>query len=232
MRGSYDPSALESKWQKKWEEAKVYEVDLKGAQKPYYTHVMFPYPSGDKLHVGHWYNFGPADSFARFMRMRGHDVFSPMGFDAFGLPAENYAVKTGIHPAKSTSENVATMIRQLKRIGCMYDWEKMVNTSTPEYYRWTQWLFLQMFEKGLAYRKEGLVNFCPSCQTVLANEQVHEGRCDRCETEVVQKPLTQWYWKITDYSQRLLDNLHALDWPEKTKTMQRNWIGRKEGINI
>ncbi|PIR50143.1 leucine--tRNA ligase [Candidatus Peregrinibacteria bacterium CG10_big_fil_rev_8_21_14_0_10_54_7] len=228
----YDPAAVEAKWQKKWEKAKVYKVDLQKAKEPFYTHVMYPYPSGDKLHVGHWYNFGPADSFARFMRMHGKDVFSPMGFDAFGLPAENYAIKTGIHPDTSTKKNVETMIRQLKRIGCMYDWDRMVNTSQPEYYKWTQWLFLTMFENGLAYKKEGNVNFCPSCQTVLANEQVWDGKCERCDSEVVQKPMKQWFWKITDYADRLLFGLEKLDWPEKTKIMQRNWIGRKEGINI
>ncbi|MDD5103315.1 MAG: class I tRNA ligase family protein [Candidatus Peribacteraceae bacterium] len=232
MERSYDPSAIEAKWQQKWEEAKIYEVDLKKAKKPYYTHVMWPYPSGDKLHVGHWFNFGPADSFARFMRMKGHDVFSPMGFDAFGLPAENYAIKTGVPPAVSTGKNVKTMIEQLKRMGCMYDWSKMADSSKPEYYQWTQWLFLQMFKHGLAYKKEGSVNFCPKCQTVLANEQVKDGACERCETEVIQKELSQWYWKITQYADRLLEGLEDLNWPEKTKIMQTNWIGKKHGINI
>ena len=228
----YDPSSVEPKWQKKWDEAKAYSVDLTKAKKPYYSLVMFPYPSGDRLHVGHWYNYSPADSWSRYMRMRGHDVFAPMGFDAFGLPAENHAIKTGTPPAESTRKNVQTMITQLKRIGCMYDWDKMVNTSEPEYYRWTQWLFLKMYENKLAYKKLGNVNFCPSCQTVLANEQVWDGKCERCGTEVVQKPLSQWYWKITNYAQKLLDNLDGLDWPEKTKLMQQNWIGRSEGVNI
>jgi len=232
MSRDYDPAQVEPKWQKRWEEAKVSEVDLRKAKNPYYSLVMFPYPSGEKLHVGHWYNFGPADSYARFMRMRGKDVFEPMGFDAFGLPAENYAVKSGIHPAKSTSDNVRTMITQLKRIGCLYDWSKSLDTSQPEYYRWTQWVFLKMYEHGLAYKKEGNVNFCPSCQTVLANEQVWDGKCERCETEVIQKPLEQWFWKITDYAERLLEGHSHLDWPEKTILMQQNWIGRKEGINI
>jgi len=228
----YDPAAVEAKWQKKWEEAKIFSIDLKKAKNPYYTHVMWPYPSGDKLHVGHWYNFGPADSLARFKRMQGFDVFSPMGFDAFGLPAENYAIKSGIPPAKSTADNVKTMIGQLKRMGCMYDWTHSANSSHPEYYQWTQWLFLQMFAHGLAYKQEGNVNFCPSCQTVLANEQCQDGTCERCDTVVVQKPLAQWYWKITDFVERLLKNLDTLDWPEKTKAMQRNWIGKKEGIDI
>jgi leucyl-tRNA synthetase len=155
-----------------------------------------------------------------------------MGFDAFGLPAENYAIKTGIHPNESIAANVKTMIKQLKRIGCMYDWSKMVNTSQPEYYRWTQWLFLEMFKHGLAYKKQGNVNFCPKCQTVLANEQVWEGKCERCSSDVVQKALEQWYWQITKYAQQLLDGLQDLDWPEKTKLMQRNWIDRSEGVNF
>ncbi|MDO8469076.1 MAG: leucine--tRNA ligase [Candidatus Peribacter sp.] len=228
----FDPSKIEAKWQQKWEEAKIFEIDLKKAKNPYYSLVMFPYPSGDKLHVGHWYNFAPADSAARFMRMKGNDVMTPMGFDAFGLPAENYAIKSGIHPDTSTRSNVQTMVKQLRRMGCMYDWSKMVNTSTPEYYRWTQWLFLQMYEHKLAYKKEAPVNFCPSCQTVLANEQAQDGTCERCGTTVIQKNLSQWFWKITDYAERLLQGLGDLDWPEKTKIMQQNWIGRKHGINI
>ncbi|MDD5623520.1 MAG: leucine--tRNA ligase [Candidatus Peribacteraceae bacterium] len=232
MEREFDPSKIEAKWQKKWEEAKIYEVDLKKAKDPYYALVMFPYPSGDKLHVGHWYNFAPADSFARFMRMKGKDVLEPMGFDAFGLPAENYAIKSGIHPDTSTRSNVQTMVKQLKRMGCMYDWSKVVNTSTPEYYRWTQWLFLQMYKHDIAYKKEASVNFCPKCQTVLANEQAQDGTCERCGTAIVQKSLAQWFWKITQYAQRLLDGHAHLDWPEKTKLMQENWIGRSEGINF
>ncbi len=210
----------------------MYKTDLKKAKKPFYSLVMFPYPSGDKLHVGHWYNYAPADSYARFMKLKGYDVFSPMGFDAFGLPAENHAIKKGEHPDGFTDKNVKTMITQLSRIGCMYDWDRMVNTSKPEYYKWTQWLFLQMYKNKLAYKKLGNVNFCPSCQTVLANEQAQEGTCERCGTVVIQKPLEQWFWNIKKYSQKLLDGLDSLDWPEKTKTMQTNWIGRNEGVNI
>lgn len=232
MADQYDPSAVEQKWQQQWADANVYKVDFAKAKDPYFAHVMFPYPSGDKLHVGHWYNFAPADSHARFMRMQGKDVFTPMGFDAFGLPAENYAIKTGVHPTESIGNNVETMITQLKRIGCMYDWDQMVNTSRPEYYKWTQWVFLQMYKQDLAYKKDATVNYCPSCQTVLANEQVWDGKCERCDSEVVQKPLTQWYWKTTAYSQELLDGLEELDWPEKTKLMQTNWIGRSEGVTI
>lgn len=232
MSEYYDPSSVEPKWQKKWEEAKVYETDLKKAKDPFYSLVMFPYPSGDKLHVGHWYNFAPADSYARYMRMQGKDVLEPMGFDAFGLPAENYAIKKGVHPSDSIAENTKTMTNQLQQIGCMYDWSKMVNSSTPEYYQWTQWVFLQMFKHDLAYKKQSPVNFCPSCQTVLANEQAQDGTCERCGTEVIQKPLNQWFWKTTNYAQRLLDGLEDLDWPEKTKLMQKNWIGRSEGAEI
>jgi leucyl-tRNA synthetase len=229
---AYDPSMVEKKWREKWEKKKAYEVDLAKAKDPYYSLVMFPYPSGDRLHVGHWYNFGPADSFARYMRMRGKDVLEPMGFDAFGLPAENYAIKTGIHPAESTAKNVETMVKQLRRIGTMYDWSKTLNTSDPEYYRWTQWLFLQMYKHGIAYKKEANVNWCPKDQTVLANEQVIDGCCERCGTEVVQKLLAQWFWKITAYADRLLEGHKKLDWPEKTKLMQRHWVGKSEGAEI
>ncbi len=232
MYNEYDPSSTEPKWQKKWVEAKLHEVDLKKAKDPFYAMAMFPYPSGDKLHVGHWYNYAPADSFARFMRMKGKDVFEPMGFDAFGLPAENYAIKTGVHPDASTRKNVETMIEQLSRIGMMYDWSKTLNTSTPEYYQWTQWLFLQMFKHDLAYKKEANVNYCPKDQTVLANEQVKDGACERCGTEVIQKSLTQWFFQITKYSQKLLDGLEDLDWPQKTKLMQQHWIGRSEGAEV
>ncbi len=229
---TYDPATVEAKWQKKWEEAKLFEPNLQQSKNPAYHLVMFPYPSGDKLHVGHWYNFAPADSYARFMRMKGREVFEPMGFDAFGLPAENYAIKTGVPPAESIKKNVENMIEQLKAMGCMYDWKRTLNTSDPSYYQWTQWLFLQMYKHKLSYRKEANVNWCPKDQTVLANEQVKDGCCERCGTEVIQKALTQWFWKITDYSQKLLDGLETLDWPEKTKLMQQHWIGRSEGAEI
>jgi len=227
----YEPSKIEPKWQKIWEEKGLYKVDFKKKPK-FYCLVMFPYPSGDKLHIGHWYNFGPIDTYARFKRMQGFNVFEPIGFDAFGLPAENYAIKTGIHPKRSTETNIKYMIKQLKQIGAMYDWSKTVNTSSPRYYKWTQWLFLQLFNNGLAYRKRSSANYCPSCKTVLANEQVADGRCERCDTQVIQKKLEQWFFKITDYAERLLSGLDKLDWPEKTKIMQRNWIGRSEGAII
>lgn len=190
---------------------------------------MFPYPSGDKLHVGHWYNYGPTDSYARFMRMCGKNVLEPMGFDSFGLPAENYAIKTGTPPPATTEKNIAYMEKQLRKIGTMYDWSKEVVTSRPDYYRWTQWVFLQLFKKGLAYRKEAPVNWCHKCQTVLANEQVKEGLCERCDTEVTQKNLTQWFFNIKSYAEHFL-NYEGLDWPSKTILMQENWIGKSEGV--
>lgn len=227
-----DMLSIEKKWQKKWDESKINSFDKKDPNNKYYVLEMFSYPSGAKLHIGHWYNYGPADTFARFMRMNGKNVFQPMGFDAFGLPAENYAIKTGIHPKDSTLKNIATMEGQLKRIGAMYDWDNEVITCVPEYYKWTQWMFLQMYKKGLAYRKEAPVNWCPSCQTVLANEQVKEGLCERCGTVVTRKNLTQWFFKITDYAEELLNDLDKLDWPTKTKLMQKNWIGKSVGGEI
>ncbi len=229
----YDPHAVEPKWRRRWEEGDLFHADLEGADDPCYALVMFAYPSGDRLHVGHWYHYGPADSWARFQRMRGRHVFEPFGFDAFGLPAENYAVKTGIHPRDSTESNVANMIEQLKAMGAMWDWGRTLNTSEPEYYRWTQWLFLKLYEAGLAYRKQAPVWWCPNDQTVLANEQVVEGNtCERCGAEVERRDLTQWFFKITDYADELLEGLDGLDWPRRTKTLQRNWIGRSEGVEI
>ncbi len=226
----YDPVSTEKKWQKRWEESKVYSTDFNDKKRvKYYSLVMFPYPSGDKLHVGHWYNFGPADSFARFQRMRRYNVFEPMGYDSFGLPAENYAIKTGTPPKESTMRNIDHMRKQLKAIGAMYDWDREVITSEPDYYRWTQWVFLNLYKKGLAYKKKAPVNWCPSCQTVLANEQVKEGLCDRCDTEIVNKELSQWFFRISDYAEDLL-NHDGLDWPNKTKLMQTNWIGKSQGI--
>ncbi|MDI6604904.1 MAG: leucine--tRNA ligase [Thermoanaerobacteraceae bacterium] len=223
---------IDRKWQKKWEETKLYKFHPENVDKKLYCLEMFSYPSGAKLHAGHWYNYGPADSWARMKRMQGYEVFHPMGFDAFGLPAENYAIKTGIHPQDSTMHNIETMEKQLKEIGATFDWDYEVITCLPEYYKWTQWVFLQMYKAGLAYRKKAPVNWCPSCKTVLANEQVVEGRCERCGSEVTKKDLTQWFLKITDYAEELLKNLDDIDWPEKTKMMQRNWIGKSEGAEI
>ncbi|HLC66341.1 MAG TPA: leucine--tRNA ligase, partial [Candidatus Nanoarchaeia archaeon] len=232
MAYAYDPTQVEPKWQKKWEEEKVYEIDIRKAKDPFYLLVMFPYPSGAQLHIGHWFQYSIPDSYGRFLRMRGKDVLHPMGFDAFGLPAENYAIKTGVPPVKSIKENTDAMVDQFKRMGVMFDWKYLLNTSTPEYYKWTQWLFQQMFKNKLAYKKLGNVNYCPKDQTVLANEQVWDGKCERCGTEVIQKPLEQWYWQITKYAQRLLDGHKDLDWPEKTKLMQQNWINRSEGAEV
>lgn len=223
---------IDEKWQKIWEENETYKFDDTKLDKKLYTLEMFSYPSGAQLHAGHWFNYGPTDTWARLKRMQGYNVFQPMGFDAFGLPAENYAIKTGIHPEESTLKNIETMEKQLKSMGAMFNWENEVVTCLPDYYKWTQWLFLKLYEKGLAYRKKAPVNWCPSCNTVLANEQVVEGECERCGTEVTKKDLTQWFFKITDYADELLDKLDGLDWPEKTKSMQKHWIGRSYGTQV
>ncbi len=227
-----DYKAVGKKWNKIWQESRLYKFNRQNIANKKYVLEMFSYPSGDKLHVGHWYNYALTDSYARFLRLKGYEVFQPMGFDAFGLPAENYAIKTGIHPKDSTEHNVSVMERQLKEIGAMFDWDYEVVTCREDYYKWTQWLFLQLYKKGLAYRKNAPVNWCPSCNTVLANEQVVDGRCERCESEVCRKNLTQWFFKITDYAEELLDRLPSLDWPEKTKLMQTNWIGKSQGAEI
>jgi leucyl-tRNA synthetase len=223
---------IDKKWQKRWEETGLYKFDRENIEKKLYCLEMFSYPSGANLHVGHWYNFGLTDSWARMKRLQGYNVFHPMGFDAFGLPAENYAIKTGIHPKDSTYSNIETMEKQLKDMGATYDWDYEIITCDPEYYKWTQWIFLKLYEKGLAYRKKAPVNWCPSCKTVLANEQVVDGSCERCHNEVTKRDLTQWFFKITEYAQELLDCIPGLDWPEKTKKIQTNWIGRSEGAEV
>ncbi len=228
----YPFKEIEAKWKKIWDEKQVYKTDLSDDEKKIYCLVMFIYPSGAKLHCGHWYNYGPTDSWARFKKLQGYNVFEPMGYDAFGLPAENYAIKTGVHPYDSTMKNIEDIRKQLKNMGCMYDWDAEMMTCKPEYYKWNQWLFLQMYKKGLAYRKNAPVNWCSSCQTVLANEQVHDGHCERCDTEVIKKDMTQWFLKITDYAEELLENLDKIDWPQKTKLMQKNWIGKSQGAEI
>ncbi len=220
---------IDEKWQKKWEETKLASFNRENVKKKYYCLEMFSYPSGAKLHVGHWYNYGPVDTFARYKKMKGYEVFQPMGFDAFGLPAENYAIKTGIHPYDSTMKNIETMEKQLKEMGAMFNFDAEIITCKEEYYKWTQWLFLKLFEKGLAYRKKANVNWCPSCNTVLANEQVINGLCERCSSQVTKKDLTQWFFKITEYAEELLEGLKDLDWPEKTKKIQTNWIGKSTG---
>lgn len=229
--GNYS-TAIDKKWQDKWAESCLYKFDPNKEGEKLYVLEMFSYPSGSQLHAGHWFNYGPVDSWARFKRMQGYNVFQPMGFDAFGLPAENFAIKTGIHPQDSTIKNIAKMEEQLKAMGAMFNWENEVVTCSPEYYKWTQWLFLKLYEKGLAYRKKAPVNWCPSCQTVLANEQVVDGACERCSTEVTKKDLTQWFFKITNYADELLDKLDGLDWPEKTVAMQKHWIGRSTGSQV
>ena len=227
-----DMKSVESKWQQRWEKSKENVFNKKNADKKYYVLEMFSYPSGAKLHIGHWYNYGPSDSYARFKKMQGFEVFQPMGFDAFGLPAENYAIKTKIHPKDSTEKNIETMEKQLKAIGAMFDWSAEVKTCDEDYYKWTQWMFLKLYENGLAYRKEAPVNWCPDCNTVLANEQVVDGCCERCNSPVVRKNLTQWFFKITDYAEELLQGLDTVDWPEKTKLMQKNWIGKSVGCEV
>lgn len=229
----YPANEIELKWQKYWEEKQVYKTDLSKIEKKLYSLVMFIYPSGAKLHIGHWYNYAPADTWTRLKKLQGYNTFEPIGYDAFGLPAENYAIKTGIHPQDSTLKNIEDIRIQLKRIGAMYDWEKELMTCVPEYYKWNQWLFLKLYEKGLAYRKNAPVNWCESCQTVLANEQVKaDGTCERCDSPVIKKYLTQWFFKITAYAEELLQDLEKVDWPEKTKIMQTNWIGKSVGVEI
>ena len=225
-------TSIDKKWQNKWDETKIYNFDPNKDGEKLYVLEMFSYPSGSNLHAGHWFNYGPVDSWARMKRMQGYNVFQPMGFDAFGLPAENYAIKTGIHPKDSTFKNIETMEKQLKAMGAMFNWENELVTCAPDYYKWTQWLFLKLYEKGLAYRKKAPVNWCPSCNTVLANEQVVEEACERCGTNVTKKDLTQWFLKITDYADELLEMLDDLDWPEKTKSMQKHWIGKSVGSEV
>ncbi|SHM61606.1 leucyl-tRNA synthetase [Caldanaerovirga acetigignens] len=229
---SYDFKKIEAKWQKRWEEQKLYKT-VEDPNKPkYYCLEMFPYPSG-KLHMGHVRNYSIGDVVARFKRMKGYNVLHPMGWDAFGLPAENAAIKHGIHPAKWTWDNIANMRKQLKQLGISYDWDREIATCHPGYYKWTQWFFLKLYERGLAYRKKSYVNWCPSCSTVLANEQVVNGRCERCGAEVGKKNLEQWFFKITEYADELLEDLKRLPgWPEKVKIMQENWIGRSEGVEV
>lgn len=226
----YNPITNEAKWRKIWQESGLYKTPSTPTNKSYNL-VMFPYPSGN-LHIGHWYNFGPADTLARYSKMHGKDVLQPIGFDAFGLPAENAAIARGLMADEWTDHNTSIMTEQLKKIGTMYDWDRMINTSKPEYYKWTQWIFLKLLHAGKAYQKDGLVNWCPSDKTVLANEQVINGKCDRCGTEVERKNLKQWYFKITDYIEPLLADLDSLDWPDRIKDMQRNWIGKSEGAKI
>ncbi|HEX7123495.1 MAG TPA: leucine--tRNA ligase [Gemmatimonadaceae bacterium] len=230
--GGYDPSAVEAKWQARWRERGTNETDLANGPNPFYALMMFPYPSAEGLHVGNLFAFTGNDIYGRFQRLTGHTVFEPIGFDAFGIHSENYALKVGEHPMRLIPRNIANFRRQLQRAGLMIDWRYEVDTTDPRYYKWTQWIFLQLFKQGLAYRKKAAVNWCPSDKTVLANEQVIAGACERCGTPVEQRFLEQWFFRISDYAERLLNNLSWIDWSETTKTAQRNWIGRSEGARI
>ena len=228
----YNPIEIEEKWQKKWDESKLYEVEADSSKQKMYISGMFPYPSGAGLHTGHARSYTIVDSIARFYRQQGKNVLNPIGWDTFGLPAENYAIKTGISPQEATKTNIANFKKQFKRLGISIDWSREINTSDPEYYRWTQWIFRELYKKGLAYRKESYQWWCDNDKTVLANEQVENGRCWRCGEEVSKKQMTQWFFKITAYADELLADIDNLDWPEKIKTMQRNWIGKSEGAEV
>jgi leucyl-tRNA synthetase len=231
----YRPAEIEAKWQRRWEEAGTHrwtDAALRAAERPYYNLMMFPYPSAEGLHVGNIYAFTGADIHGRFRRMQGWDVFEPIGFDAFGIHSENFALKQGVHPSELIPRNVERFTRQLRRVGFMYDWDHTVDTTSPEYYRWTQWIFLQLYRAGLAEKKEAPVNWCPSCKTVLANEQVVGGLCERCDTPVEMRFLSQWFFRITAYAERLLENLETLDWSDSTRRAQVNWIGRSEGAEL
>jgi len=228
----YDPAAVEAKWQDHWRAHETNVTDVANAPDPFYALMMFPYPSAEGLHVGNLFAFVGNDIYGRFQRLQGHNVFEPLGYDAFGIHSENYALKVGKHPTELIPQNIANFRRQLERAGLMVDWTHSLSTTDPDYYKWTQWVFLQLLRQGLAYKKQAAVNWCPSCKTVLANEQVIGGACERCDTPVEQRFLSQWFFRISDYAQRLLANLDSLDWSESTKTAQRNWIGRSEGAEI
>ena len=225
--------AIEEKWQKKWEDEKIFVADDNSKKPKYYVLEMFPYPSGSGLHMGHAWNYTIGDILARFKMMKGFEVLHPMGYDALGLPAENAAIKAGTHPEDYNKASITNYIKQQKAIGLTYDWSRILSTDDPKYYKWDQWIFLQMLKKGLAYQKESAVNWCPECNTVLANEQVVDGKCWRHdETNVEVKHLKQWFLKITDYADELYENLDNMDWPERTKSMQKHWIGKSYGTEI
>lgn len=230
--GAYDPAAVEAKWQARWRERGTNTTDIASGERPFYALMMFPYPSAEGLHVGNLFAFTGNDIYGRFHRQQGHTVFEPLGYDAFGIHSENYAIKVGEHPMRLIPRNIANFRRQLERAGLMVDWDKSVDTTAPDYYKWTQWVFLQLYKHGLAYKKKAAVNWCPSCKTVLANEQVVGGHCERCGTLVEQRMLEQWFFRISDYAERLLNNLDVIDWSDTTKTAQRNWIGRSQGARL
>ena len=232
---AYHPEAVEVKWQARWDERGTNQPDLAGAKRPFYNLMMFPYPSAEGLHVGNMFAFTGADTYGRFKRLQGYDVFEPIGFDAFGIHSENYAIKEGINPAILIPRNIENFRRQLRRIGGMFDWRHELSTTDPRYYKWTQWIFLQLLKAGKAYKKTAAVNWCPKDKTVLANEQVIDGRCERCGTVVEQRTLEQWFFRITEYADRLLSDLDdksKMDWSESTTTAQRNWLGRSEGAEL
>jgi len=231
MAERYDHQALEAKWQKRWQDDHVFRA-VNGGGKKHYVLDMFPYPSGDGLHVGHPEGYTATDIYSRFLRMNGYSVLHPMGWDAFGLPAENYAIKQGVHPSIITQKNIANFKRQIQSLGFSYDWEREVDTTDPNYYKWTQWIFLQLYKAGLAYEQEAPIWWCPKDKTGLANEEVVNGKCDRCGTTVEKKMLKQWMLKITAYADRLLSGLDDVEWPEGIKTLQRNWIGKSEGAEV
>ena len=231
----YDAQAIENKWQAEWARRGTNtftEAQIRAAEEPFYNLMMFPYPSAEGLHIGNIYAFTGADVHGRYWRLRGKTVFEPIGFDAFGIHSENYALKVQTNPNDLIPRNVANFTRQLKRVGGMFDWNHTVDTTAPEYYKWTQWIFLQLYRGGLVERRDGAVNWCPSCKTVLANEQVIAGLCERCDSVVEQRRLPQWYFKISQYAGRLLDNIETLDWSDTTRKAQANWIGRSEGAEV
>src|SRR5215207_3598447 len=228
----YDAAAVETKWQARWDRQGTNRTDVHSGVRPYYTLMMFPYPSAEGLHVGNLFAFTGNDIHGRFQRQPGHTVFEPMGYDAFGIHSENYALKVGVNPAELIPKNIANFRRQLQRAGLMIDWRAELSTTDPGYYKWTQWLFLQLYKRGLAYKKRAAVNWCPNDKTVLANEQVIAGECERCGAKVEQRFLEQWFFRITDYAGRLLANLDHIDWSESTKSAQRNWIGASDGAEL
>ncbi|MDA1217196.1 MAG: class I tRNA ligase family protein, partial [Chloroflexi bacterium] len=228
----YTPEQIEQRWQERWERDGLYRAKVDPARPKYYALTMLPYPSGD-LHIGHWYAMTPSDARARYLRMRGYNVMYPIGFDAFGLPAENAAIQRGIHPKQWTYSNIANMRKQLRSMGAMWDWDREAVSCDPAYYKWTQWIFAQLFKHGLAYKKLSPVDWCPNCNTTLAREQVwgDDRHCERCKTPVIKKNLDQWYFRITKYADELL-NFDGIDWPERVRTLQTNWIGRSAGAQV
>ena len=229
---AYNHKVIEPKWQKYWSENETFKTGTDSEKPKYYVLDMFPYPSGSGLHVGHALGYVATDIVARYKRMKGFNVLHPMGWDAFGLPAEQYAIKTGTHPKITTAENISNFKRQINQLGFSYDWSKEINTTDPNYYKWTQWIFLQLYNKGLAYEEEVAVNWCPELRTVLANEEVVDGKSEIGGHPVIRTPMKQWILKITKYAESLLDGLDDLDWPENIKELQKNWIGRSEGVEV